>query len=89
LPIIGSSAKRQRQSEKRRTRNRMTVSEVRTTRRKFLAAVASKDKEKAAVLLLQAQKLIDSAASKGVVKRNTADRLKSRLHQHFNALGTS
>jgi small subunit ribosomal protein S20 len=65
----------------------MTVSAVRTARKKFLAAVEAKDKESAGKLLQVAQKLIDSGASKGILKRNTAARLKSRLHQRYNALG--
>lgn len=86
MPIIGSSAKRQRQSEKHRMRNRMHVSAVRTSRKKFLTAVAQKDQAKAGELLKNAQKLIDSAASKGILKKNTAARLKARLHKKYNAL---
>lgn len=86
MPLIGSSAKRQRQNEVRRQRNRMTVSAVRTARKKFLAAVAAKDKDSAGKLLHVAQKLIDSATGKGIFKRNTAARLKSRLHQRYNGL---
>ncbi len=67
-------------------RNRMSVSAVRTSRKKFLAAVAGKDKVKAEELLKSAQKLIDTAATKGVLKRNTAARMKARLHKKYNVL---
>ncbi len=67
----------------------MTVSAVRTIRKRFLSAISAKDKEGAAKLLHEAQKLIDTAASKGIFKKNTAARLKSRLHQRFNALGAA
>lgn len=86
MPIIGSSAKRQRQSEKRRLRNRMAISSVRTSRKNFLAAVAANDQAKAEGLLRSAQKLIDTAAGKGVLKKNTAARMKARLHNKYNAL---
>ena len=89
MPIIGSSAKRQRQSEKRRMRNRMSVSTVRTSRKKFLAAVEEKDKAKAETLLKSSQKLIDTAASKGVLKKNTAARMKARLQKKYNLLAAS
>jgi small subunit ribosomal protein S20 len=67
----------------------MIISEVRTSRKRFLSAVTNKDSEKAAALLKQTQKLIDTAAGKGVVGKNTAARLKSRLHQRFNDLGSA
>jgi small subunit ribosomal protein S20 len=84
--VKGSAEKRQRQSEVRRLRNRTVRSEVRTEVRKFLEAVDSKDKEKAGVVFLSCQKLIDSAARKGILPMNTAARKKSRLHTRLNAL---
>ena len=80
------AVKRHRQSEALRLRNRMTESQVKTVRKKFLAAVASKDLDVASVQLKLAEKLIDSAASKGVFKKNTAARKKSRLHRLFNSM---
>lgn len=44
-------------------------------------AIAAGDKENAASLLNDAQKYIDKAVSKGLMKANTADRQKSRLTQ--------
>ncbi len=42
-------------------------------------AIASGDKELALAKLNEAQKNIDKAVSKGLIKPNTADRQKSRL----------
>ncbi|MDR1933068.1 MAG: 30S ribosomal protein S20 [Spirochaetales bacterium] len=84
--VKGSAEKRQRQSEVRRLRNRKVRSEVRTEIRKFLEAVESKNKEKAAEGFLSCQKLLDSAARKGVYHMNTTARKKSRLHAKLNAL---
>ena len=67
-------------------RNRMAVSEVRSGRKKFLAAISGNDKAKAGELLADAHKLIDTAASRGVLKRNTASRMKARLHKKYNTL---
>lgn len=86
MPENKGAIKRHRQSEALRLRNRMTESQVKTVRKKFLAAVASKDLDGASVQLKLAEKLIDSAASKGVFKRNTAARKKSRLHRLFNSM---
>jgi small subunit ribosomal protein S20 len=64
----------------------MSVSAVRTSRKKFLTAVAGNEKTKAEELLKDAQKLIDTAAGRGVLKRNTASRMKARLYKKYNAL---
>jgi small subunit ribosomal protein S20 len=84
--VKGSAKKRQRQSEVRRLRNRKVRSEVRTEVRKFLEAVEAKNKETAGTVYLSCQKLIDSAAGKGVYHMNTAARKKSRLSAKLNAL---
>ena len=84
--VKGSAEKRQRQSEVRRQRNRRVRSEVRTIVRKFVEAVASKNKENAAQLYISCQKLIDTAARKGVYHMNTAARKKSRLCARLAAL---
>jgi small subunit ribosomal protein S20 len=73
---IKSQIKRNAQNEKRRLRNRAVRSELRTRERAALAA-AGTDQE--AELLRLAVKRIDKAAAKGVVHKNTAARLKSRL----------
>ena len=82
----GSAAKRQRQNEKRRVRNRSVKSRIHTEKRKFLEAIETKDNEVAEAHFAEVIKLIDSAANKGVYPRNTADRKKSRLHKKLNSL---
>lgn len=42
-------------------------------------AIAAGDSEKAEALLKDIQKYTDKAVSKGLIKKNTADRQKSRL----------
>lgn len=81
-----AAEKRHRQSENLRLRNRMTESRVKTMRKKFLVAVEKKDRNEAASQLKVVEKLIDSAASKGVYKKNTAARKKSRLHRLLNSM---
>ena len=44
-------------------------------------AISANDKEKAASLLKDTQKNIDRAVSKGLMKKNTEAREKSRLNQ--------
>lgn len=86
---VGSAAKRHRQSEKRRLRNRTVRSKVRTGTRKFLEAFQANEKDTAEKRYIELTKLIDSAASKGIYPRNTAARKKSRLHKKLNAIISS
>ncbi len=81
-----SAEKRERQNVKRRMHNRMIKSSVRTQIKKFDAAVQAKDKDAAKVAMDLSFKLLDSAASKGVLHKNTASRKKSRLYNAFAKL---
>ena len=81
-----SSVKRQKQSERRRSRNKSVRSEVRTSVKKFLQAVASSNRQDAEKRLLETQTLIDKAVGKGVYHRNTGARTKSRLTKRLNKL---
>lgn len=86
MPTNRSAAKRQRQNEKHRLRNREVRSRIHTRKRSFLEAIEKKDIDGARTAFDEAKKLIDSAAGKGVYHRNTADRKKSRLHKMLNSL---
>ena len=81
-----SAEKRERQNVKRRMNNRMIKSSVRTQIKKFDAAVVAGDKEAAKDAMALSFKLLDSAASKGVLHRNTASRKKSRIYKAFAKL---
>ena len=72
-----SAEKRERQEAKRRLRNRMAKSTMRTAIKKFDAAVAAGDKEAAVKALAESNKLLDTVAGKGIIRRNTAARKKS------------
>jgi small subunit ribosomal protein S20 len=73
MPNIKSAAKRVRQDEKRRMRNRINKSKLRTALKKYDGA---EDKAEA---LPKAFAALDRAVGKGVIHRNKADRKKSRL----------
>jgi small subunit ribosomal protein S20 len=81
-----SAEKRHLQSEKRRVRNKRAKSEIRTEAKKVVAAVQGKDKAGAEAALKAMIKDIDTAASKGIVKKNTAARKKSRMQRLVNTL---
>jgi small subunit ribosomal protein S20 len=81
-----SAEKRARQSVKRNLRNRSVESGVKTVLKKVETAVTSGNREDAGKALLQAEKVLNRAASKGVVHKNTASRNISRLTKKVNAL---
>ena len=85
MPNTKSAKKRLRQSLERRTRNRTAKSAVKTQLRKIreLATAGEVDKVKAEIPLTT--KKLDQAASRGVLHRNTAARLKSRLSKRLKA----
>lgn len=86
---ISSAEKRHRQSEERRLKNKAVRSSVRTSVKKFVALTQksgrnpaeSEETEKA---LRDMIKKIDSAAQKGIIKKNTAARKKSRMQKLYN-----
>ena len=80
------AAKRHRQSETRRMRNRMTKSTILTAKKKFLAAVKENDQEKAGAEFNKVVKLLDTAAGKGMFHKNTVARKKSRLNKVLNSM---
>ncbi len=80
------AAKRLRQSEKRRLRNRMSKSTILTSKKRFLAAVKENDKEKAGSELKEIVKLLDTSAGKGLFHKKTVARKKSRLHKALNSM---
>lgn len=74
---IKSNEKSHRQDEKARLLNHSFESKMKTLIKK---AAASKKQED----VNEAYSCIDSALSKGIIKKNKADRLKSRLSKKVN-----
>jgi len=81
-----SAQKRDRQAKAARMRNRETKSTFRTAIKNFDAACAAGDKAAAETALKLSVKLLDTAAGKGIIHHNTADRKKSRMNLKFNKL---
>ena len=81
-----SAAKRMRQSEKRRLRNAGIRSGVRTAVKSVRSAIESGSVDEARVQWSRTIKVLDKAATKGVVHKNAVARRKSRLTRQLNAL---
>jgi small subunit ribosomal protein S20 len=76
---IKSARKRAHQAIGRRTHNMKLRTEVRTAIKNVKKAVAAGNKDAAAKLMLQSQRVIDRIVAKGVLHRNAGNRHKSRL----------
>lgn len=78
MPNIKSAKKRVKVTAKKNLRNRMVKSALRTSVKKFEAAVAA-DAATAGAQLTATTSAIDKAAAKGVIHKNAANRKKARL----------
>ena len=76
---IKSAQKRARQAVERRTHNMSLRTEVRTAIKNVNKAVAAGNKDNAAKVLRESQRVIDRIVAKGILHRNAGDRHKSRL----------
>ncbi|HYM09728.1 MAG TPA: 30S ribosomal protein S20 [Bryobacterales bacterium] len=81
-----SALKRARQTKRRTTVNRQNVTRLRHQIRALRRALQSGDKSGVQPVFAETISLIDRAARKGVIKKNTAARYKSRLSLRVNAL---
>ena len=76
MPNLASAKKRLRQSEKKTLRNQIAKTRIKTETKKALSGEGE---------LGTAQSVIDRAAAKGILHRNTAARKKSRLAKQVAA----
>ncbi|RKX78883.1 MAG: 30S ribosomal protein S20 [Spirochaetes bacterium] len=83
MPGKKSAAKRHRQSETKRLRNRAVRSRVRTEIKKFIIASKEGRRETLEEQFRKIVSLLDKAAGKGVIHRNNAARKKSRLQKYL------
>jgi len=80
-----SAEKRHRKSEERRLRNKSAKSAVKTSVKKFTVLAQKKDLGAEAALKEMIKKL-DTAAGKGIIKKNAAARKKSRMQRYYNTM---
>ena len=81
---IKSAAKQNRKMIKHRARNRAAMATLRTAVKKARTAVDGKAAD-AKDLVKEAVSIIDSAVTKGILKRETASRYVSRLASRVHA----
>ena len=79
MPIIKSAKKSLLQSVRRQVFNQRRIKKMRSLIKQTRVLIKDKKKEEALKLLPESYKAIDKAAKRGVIKKNTANRKKSRL----------
>lgn len=80
MPIKENAKKYMRITKHKTLRNKIVKGVVKSAVKNTREAVAGGDKDAMKETYLKAQKAIDKAAAKGIIKKNTAARKKSRLN---------
>lgn len=82
MPNIKSAIKRVEVTKKKNLRNRMVKSIMKTSVKKYEAAIAAGTADAQALSAVQGA--LDKAATKGVIHKNAANRKKARLAKRLN-----
>ncbi len=86
---LKSSKKRIRSNERKRVQNVTVRSSVKTIIKKVEQAIEQGNAQLAEEALSEASSTLDSAATKGVIRKNVSSRNKSRLAKRINAIKTA
>lgn len=79
MPITSSAKKALRSSKKKRVFNLRRKNEMQSIVKEYKKLISAKKTDEAKKLIPKLQKTIDKAAKRGIIKKNTAARKKSRL----------
>ncbi len=79
-------AKRARNAEKSRVRNKAYKSSLKTSIKGYEASLTEDNLDTARERLIKVTALIDKSVSKGILHKNNAARKKSRLTKKLNSL---
>ncbi|HNY00796.1 MAG TPA: 30S ribosomal protein S20 [Oscillospiraceae bacterium] len=86
MPNIKSAMKRDEKSKELKAKNRADKTALKTTMKKFDAAVAEGNKDAAVETYKVAVKSVDHAATKGLIHKNNAAHKKSAMTQKINEM---
>ena len=84
MPITKSAKKALRQNIRRKKRNLIYKNKIKDLMKKVKTLVGAKKTKEAKELLPQIYKALDKSAKKGIIKKNTASRRKSRITKMVN-----
>ena len=86
MPNIKSAKKRVKVTETKTLQNKMFKSAMKTSVKKYKAAIAEGNKELAEKTYLEAVGMVDRAVSKGIIHKNNAARKKSQFTKLLNGI---
>lgn len=86
MPIKKSAFKALRQAKKRALKNKKVKEVIKNLIKKSQQTLKKTQLEEAKELIQKTIKNLDKAAQKGIIKKNTASRKKSRLMKKLNSL---
>ncbi len=86
MPNIKSAKKRVLVTKTKTLHNQMFKTSMKTTVKKFKAAIEAGNKEVATAAYLDAVKKVDQAVAKGIIHKNNAGRKKSQFTLMLNNL---
>lgn len=86
MPNIKSAKKRVKVIATKTLQNKMFKSEMKTTVKKFLAAVESGDKAAATACYNEAVKMLDKAVAKNILHKNNVAHKKSQFALMLNKM---
>lgn len=81
-----SAKKRVRQNETRRLRNKSYKTRLKNIEKSLEEAIKAKKKDEALEIFKLYAKNVDSISGKGIIHKNKAARMKSRMMKNINAL---
>lgn len=83
MPVTRTAKKALRQNVRRRAKNVAAQAELKKTLKQFKKLVADKKAAESSQSLALVYQKLDKAAKTGLIKKNTANRLKSRLSKRL------
>ncbi|MFA5755190.1 MAG: 30S ribosomal protein S20 [Candidatus Paceibacterota bacterium] len=89
MPITKTTKRRPRQSERKRLMIKKRVLEMRKLTKEANTLISSKETDNVEKMVPQIYKAIDKAAKRGIIKKNTAARKKSRLMKKIKTIKES
>ncbi|MDP2912717.1 MAG: 30S ribosomal protein S20 [Candidatus Omnitrophota bacterium] len=89
MPIKRSSYKDLKKSRKRHTRNTSIKHELKTAEKNFNKLIAEKKANEAKTALAGLVSKLGKAASKGIIKQNTASRKIARIMKRLSSLANA
>lgn len=86
MPNIKSAKKRVKVTQKKTLQNKMFKSAMKTSVKKYKAALAQGDKALAEQTYVEAVAMVDRAVAKGILHKNNAARKKSQYTKLLNGI---